>query len=332
MVLPFILAGISVSSGLVGIGKGFRARGRFEQAKALNEKSESSYKVQKRRLETVRLSCQTSLKDLGKQKLEAMDTYMRRFAFSFSRLKDVQLSDVPSMAAYPKTDLQEMQLQTIRFETIDALKMVIASSAAGATAGFVSYGAVGALATTATTGAAIAGLGGIAASNATMAWLGGGALSVGGLGVAGGTWILGSIVGGPVLACGGMVASAKSKEALANAKAQAAQALKLIKQMEMVEAATLLIKSRAEQILHIIDVLLEELGQSLPQLEMIVNRETDWRKLQTDEQQAVAVITALAYLLKQLIDTPLFDSEGNPVDEAQKLIDAAKFRLEDQHA
>ena len=80
-----------------------------------------------------------------------------------------------------------------------------------------------------------------------MAWLGGGSLATGGFGMAGGGLILGSIVIGPVLAIGGMVTSAKSKEALAQAKAHAAEAAKALEQMKTVEAATSLIESRAEQ-------------------------------------------------------------------------------------
>jgi len=146
--------------------------------------------------------------------------------------------------------------------------------------------------------------------------------------MAGGAWILGSIVTGPVLAIGGMVISAKSKEALAKAKGQAAEVAKAIEQMKTVEAATSLIQSRAEQIFQILHGLWEELRQALPQLETIVGRETDWRRLRPEEQEAVAVITSLAYLLKQLIDAPLFDAEGNPVDSTLKQINAAKLRLE----
>ena len=45
----------------------------------------------------------------------------------------------------------------------------------------------------ASTGAAISGLTGVAATNATLAWLGGGALSAGGFGVAGGMAVLGGL-------------------------------------------------------------------------------------------------------------------------------------------
>lgn len=304
---------------------------RVNRAKSLGEQAKARYEAQKTRVEKARESCQAALEMLGRRKLQVMDTEMRRFAASFGRLKNVQLTDVPSMAAFPQAELQAMQVQAIGFEAIDVLKTLAASGAGGATAGFVAYGAVGALGV-ASTGTAISSIGGIAAYNATMAWLGGGALSAGGLGMAGGAWILGSIVTGPVLAIGGMVMSAKSKEALAKAKAQAAEVGKAVEQMKTIEAATSLIQSRADQIFQILHGLWEELRQALPQLEAIVSRETDWRGLQPDEQEAVAVITSLAYLLKQLIDAPLFDAEGRPVDDTLKLINAAKFRLEGGNA
>jgi hypothetical protein len=331
VVLPFILAGAALAAGGFGIGKGARAMGRVNQAKTLGEQAQARYEAQEQRLEKAREGCQGALERLGRRKLQVMDTEMRRFAASFGRLKNVQLTDVPSMAALPQTELQAMQVQSIGFEAIDVLKTLAASGAGGATAGFVAYGAVGALGV-ASTGTAISSIGGIAAYNATMAWLGGGALSAGGLGMAGGIWVLGSIVTGPVLAIGGMVLSAKSKEALAKAKAHAAEAAKAIEQMKTVEAATSLIQTRAEQIFQTLHGLWEELRQTLPQLETIVGRETDWRRLRPEEQQAVAVITSLAYLLKQLIDAPLFDAEGNPVDDTLKLINAAKLRLEGSNA
>ena len=326
MVLPFLLAGAALAAGGFGVTKGARAVGRVNEARELSEQAQGRYKAQKHQLERARKNCQEALERLGRRKLQIMDTDMRRFASSFGQLKNVKLTDVPSMAAFPQAELQVMELQSIGFEAIDALKTMAASGAAGATAGFVSYGAVGALAT-ASTGAAISGLSGVAAANATLAWFGGGALSAGGLGMAGGAWILGSIVTGPVLAIGGMVMSAKSKEALAQAKAQAAEAAKALEQMKTVEAATSLIESRAEQIFQILHGLWEELRQALPQLETIVSRETDWRRLHPEEREAVAVITSLAYLIKQIIDAPLFDAEGNPVPETANLINNAKQRL-----
>ena len=51
----------------------------------------------------------------------------------------------------------------------------------------------------ASTGTAIATLSGAAATNATLAFFGGGSLAAGGLGMAGGTAVLGGLVAGPAL-------------------------------------------------------------------------------------------------------------------------------------
>lgn len=326
MVLPFILLGAAVAAGGFGIGKGARAVGRVNEAKGLQEQAHARYEVHKALVEKSRVSCQSALETLGKRKFQVMDTEMRRFAVEFGKLKNVRLTDVPSMAQIPEAELQSMEQPSIGLDAIDGLKTLVASGAAGATAGFVSYGAVGALAT-ASTGAAITGLSGAAAANATLAWFGGGALSAGGLGMAGGAWILGSIVTGPVLAIGGMVMSAKSKEALANAKAQAAKAAQAIEEMITIATATGLIQTRAEQIHSLLHGLWEELRRALPTLEQVVKREMEWSRLSRIEQESVASITALSYLIRQLIDAPLFDAKGQPIDDTGRLIEATQKRL-----
>ena len=208
-----LLAGAAWAAGGIGVVK-VEPKGldRLKQAQALCEQAQNRYEAQKQQLERARKSCHEALERLGRRKLQAADTDMRRFATSFGQLKNVKLTDVPSMAAFPQAELQAMELQSIGFEAIDVLKTLAASGAGGATAGFVAYGAVGALGV-ASTGTAISsirycclqrhdGPGSV------------GALATGGFGMAGGGLILGSIVIGPVLAIGGMVTSAKSKEHL----------------------------------------------------------------------------------------------------------------------
>ncbi|NUW71957.1 hypothetical protein HOP38_05490 [Vibrio mediterranei] len=51
----------------------------------------------------------------------------------------------------------------------------------------------------ASTGTAISSLSGIAATNATLAWFGGGSLAAGGAGMSGGFWVLGGIVAAPLV-------------------------------------------------------------------------------------------------------------------------------------
>ena len=70
---------------------------------------------------------------------------------------------------------------------------------------------------TASTGAAISGLTGAAAESALLAWLGGGSLATGGLGMAAGALILNGIMVAPALAIGGWVLAAQGERALTQA-------------------------------------------------------------------------------------------------------------------
>ncbi|MOA59596.1 hypothetical protein D3C78_1842590 [compost metagenome] len=64
----------------------------------------------------------------------------------------------------------------------------------------------------ASTGAAIAGLSGVAATNATLAWFGGGALAAGGAGMAGGAVVLGGLFAIPLVYFAAKGSHKKAKE------------------------------------------------------------------------------------------------------------------------
>ncbi|CAG0924267.1 unnamed protein product, partial [Notodromas monacha] len=97
-------------------------------------------------------------------------------------------------------ELKEMESMVLNSLKLEA--GLLAGTTGGALAGFGAYSSVGLLAS-ASTGTAISGLSGVAATNATLAWLGGGSLASGGFGMAGGMIALGGIVAGPALAIGG---------------------------------------------------------------------------------------------------------------------------------
>lgn len=89
----------------------------------------------------------------------------------------------------------------------------------GALVGFGAYSLVGVLGT-AGTGTAISSLSGAAAVNATLAWLGGGTLAAGGLGMAGGFLALTGLVAVPALLITGISLGAKSEKLKAQAMSE----------------------------------------------------------------------------------------------------------------
>jgi hypothetical protein len=95
-----------------------------------------------------------------------------------------------------------------------------------ATAGSAAAGGAFTFASTvgvAGTGTAIGTLSGAAATNASLAWLGGGSLAAGGLGMAGGALVLGGLVVAPALAVTGFMIEAQGEKQLASASAYVAK-------------------------------------------------------------------------------------------------------------
>ena len=85
----------------------------------------------------------------------------------------------------------------------------------------------------ASTGAAISGLSGVAATNATLAWFGGGALAAGGAGMAGGAAVLGGLFAIPLVYFAAKGSHKKAKE-LEDAKAELEAAI--VRLREQVDA------------------------------------------------------------------------------------------------
>ena len=148
---------------------------------------------------------------------------------AFAELGNVRLEAVRSLAQAARLlgrakvkerDLAEhCQLVPGKIETwVDAgIKLEEFAAAAGASVltglgtSAAIYGAVGSLAA-ASTGTAISSLTGVAATNATLAWLGGGTLAAGGGGIAAGTLALGGLIAGPAILVGSFFLHGKADD------------------------------------------------------------------------------------------------------------------------
>ena len=94
--------------------------------------------------------------------------------------------------------------------TKKSLKKIVARVAGGAAAPALTSSIVATVGT-ASTGTAISSLSGAVATNATLAWLSGGTLAAGGLGIAGGAIVLGAIgIAGAV--CAGRLYKKRSEK------------------------------------------------------------------------------------------------------------------------
>ena len=112
---------------------------------------------------------------------------------------------------------------------------------------------------TASTGTAISSLTGIAATNATLAWFGGGALAAGGFGMAGGTLLLGGLALVPLVAFSSWHARSKIKDIAAetiNVNTEAGRAVERIPELRQAQ-------SEAEQQRRVLINLFADLDRQL---------------------------------------------------------------------
>jgi len=178
------------------------------------------------------------------------------------------------------------------------VKAVLAGAAAGQT--------VTGLATSvgvASTGAAISGLSGAAATNATLAWLGGGSLAAGGGGMALGTLVLGGITVGPALAVGGFMLAGKGEEALTKAREYEAKVNTEVAKLEAARDFLGQVRRRITELSSLVEDLNTRAVLALNDLESRpFERNRDANKF----QQVALLVKALAEIMK----IPVLDSEG----------------------
>ncbi|WP_181882211.1 hypothetical protein [Helicobacter aurati] len=180
-----------------------------------------------------------------------------------------------------------------------------AGTVAGAMAGFGAFGTAGLLAT-ASTGTAIASLSGVAATNATLAWFGGGSLAAGGLGMAGGTMVLGGLVAAPVLAVFStfLAADAERKKYDARSYYQGIQAL-----TEVMEAQELVYRKLYNKTDEKIRTLLQidsELDRQLDKVVSIIEvNGLSVRYWDEDEQREARKMIQFAETVVNAINAPV---------------------------
>lgn len=224
------------------------------------------------------------------------------------------------------------------------MKAGVGSLGAGALAGIASYGGAMMFAT-ASTGTAIASLSGVAATNATMAWFGGGSLAAGGLGMAGGSLVLGGIVAGPVLAVAGFIMAAKSEENLAEAEKMYSEARLAAEQMDTMTSFIEKVSEIAYNYEDFIVGFKEIFRPNLTQLRRVyddnrVNQErflfnrirkifglkikVDYRKLNITEQYTLHITWLMAQIIYSVLSAPILGNDGEMAPNAQVVLEEAQ--------
>lgn len=321
MPLPIILGAAAAVTGLYGAYRGAKGVMDHSDASGINLDACSTVDEARSQVDMQRRATNDLLVDYGSRKLRSFNGVISGFLETFSRLKNVEFVNSGEL---DKLNLGDFSTQTLAglHQDYQALKDaglgLGAGLGGGAALAFGAYNGTMILAS-ASTGTAISSLSGAAATNATLAWLGGGSLAAGGYGMAGGMMVLGGLVAGPALAIFGHIVGNKAEEALNNArsnmeKARTIQvdAKKLITELGAVEQVTSLANTTFSSITT-------RLRRSVHDLSRIIHDEgEDFSVFSPQSRETVFRTLKYAQLIKAMIDTPIFDEDGKLVISTQK--------------
>jgi hypothetical protein len=203
MPIPLVIRGaVIVATATVGVATSGsaafrirRAKGRYARRRILYDSFIDQYRKKHH-------FTSEQFDDLMRVRLKALITLGEAVRFlEKAKLKERDLSESFQIPAQRMLEWKQASLNAV-----DVLGGLASSITSGAVTAASAYSMVGLLAS-ASTGTGISTLSGAAATNATLAWLGGGSLAAGGGGIAAGTVVLGGLVVGPAVMAVGFVAT-----------------------------------------------------------------------------------------------------------------------------
>ena len=327
MAFPLILIPI-VAAGLGG-KKAYDASSKRTEASYVLAERDTILQQADQNMREAKDIARHALEAYGETKLRVLDHEISAFVKAFRKLKHVDFRRGSVTGDVSTIPVGNMEIRQMEHDAIHASSF-LAGGAAGLAGGvLLSAGADGGVMgggfAAASTGTAISALSGSAATNATLAWLGGGSLASGGLGVVGGMAVLGGLVIGPAIALGGLWSTHQANRALYDALDSKDEALLF---QERVNKSVILLKGiaeRSQRFREAVERLARESGPLTSTLRWNCQRfGADYRRFDENARKKTYLAAMTVKIIKMICDTELMDSSG-------KLTEAGK-RMEDQLA
>lgn len=323
LVVPLIIAGL----GAVGVGKGVKAAVDNSEAKDTERRARSIADDAKEELEGSKRNFNDALERYGEAKLKAVDKHLRCFIDTFGQIKNVEFASGEHIDDLSKVSITEDELKDISRDVSivsEAVSGGIAGLGGGALAAFGAYNGTMLLAS-AGTGTAISTLSGAAATNATLAWLGGGTLAAGGGGMAAGAMVLGVMAAGPALLIFGSILGANAKKRLNDAMSN-------LEQAKTIEAELSVLTEKLRQMLASVLLCLAVLDKfsgkmrraNTKLVELLKASGADYHHYTEDEKTLVFAAVKFAQVLKMIIDLPLLNEDGELITESVEKIQGCR--------
>ena len=330
MPIPIVVGIIAGGAALYGAAKGIKGAIDHSDAGDINKDANSIVDTSNLKIEEQRETTNKILSNYGQKKIEAFNGVIADFIETFSRLKDIQSIHTPELDKLNLGDFSTVSLDGLKkdYELLKNSSLGLGAGVGGGAAlAFGAYNGTMLLAT-ASTGTAISSLGGVAATNATLAWLGGGSLAAGGGGIALGTAVLGGIVAGPALAIFGHIVGNKGEEALNNARQNLEQAKTIQKEADLVLAKL----EAISKVTHIASTTFSDISGHLRYAvydlkEIIKTEGNNFQRFTSLSRDRVFKTVKFAQLIKGMIDTPILNEKGDLVLSTEKRLQEIKLAI-----
>lgn len=341
MPLPFILGGIAAAAAVAGVGSGIKGGMKMKDA---NDTMESAKRMQRRAINKFEENNKKTTKQMdsiGETELSILS--------SFEEFADLMenIQGRPEFKKYSKEDIKLPEYTAEELREVSAgagvLMGGLGGAAAGTAGGFAAAGAttsaVMALGT-ASTGTAIASLSGAAATNATLALLGGGTIAAGGGGVALGTAVLGGATLGVGLLVGGMIFNVTGSKLSEKADEAYSQARKTEKSIDEIVGYLKELYESAKSFEDCLKEVKEQYQKRMDIMKVVVyvQKKINWDEFTETEKEITENLILLVGLLYKMCQVKLVlqtedDSEVNQVnkEEIDKNIGHAEEILSELH-
>lgn len=335
--IPIIGGIVAATTAGVGIKKGIDAKSDMDLAKSINQDAQSIANKAEESIKRTKEYTTNTLEYLGRKKIDILSGSIKDFVTAFEQIKNIDFQESEGLDELKNFNPQSpefIQLKKVSMEAAEITVNGLGALGSGALLAFGTYnvvmGGLGGLLVTATTGTALSTLSGVAATNATLAWLGGGALAAGGFGMAGGMAVLGGLVAGPALAVGGSLLAKQADKAYWDAHSNREKAKVFSEQAEGICSTLRAINKRAANMQELLSKLNQLFIKSISEMQSVINRSgIDWRSYTDGDKRRIYKCVQLAQVIKMILDTSLLSESGellpeskNALQEGQKFLNA----------
>ena len=319
MPLPLFLIGAAFVAGVTGLGVGLSGAVDMSDASEKLKKAKKRHQGNMSRLEGAQTVATQAMDELGRNEMEILSSF-KIYSDLLARIQDrPRFEDVMRDGELPRLELKEVEEVSVG---ASVLLGGIGAATIGALGGFAASGATTSAVValgTASTGTAISSLSGVAATNATLAALGGGSLAAGGGGMAlasgalgGPTRGVGLLVGGIIFRLVGRNLSGKADQAweeMLNAEQKIKEVSAYLNNLASIATDY---NQEMQEVRQLYEDKLKEMAQILDRYEGYT---IDWNTLPSSAKVVIEQATMLVGLLYAMCRVKIVKSGGNDVNE-----------------